>query len=646
MIAKQRYIIGICTFCLILFVYSFKLYDLQIRNYSETQNQVTQTKPVKALRGDILDCNGTVLVGSKISHDISLSSSILSDQETLLQIIETLPPIYDSLPIEEEFPYAYRKQNDTFLSYLKHYNIKAPHNGADLLYQLAQVYHFNLDDSLVTTRQLVGLSYELDLRRLGLVSTPFIAAKDIDQTLFTALSANKLDGVTIHTNSKREYPYPIASHLLGYMGQIDESSLTQYLSQGYSMDSTIGKTGVEQRFEKILHGTDGLYAVNTSAEGIHISSEYVEKAVAGDHISLSISLPLQTACEEALASFISNSTHAKGGAIAIVNVHSGAVLSLASYPTYSLSSFSQDYNTLIENPNNPLFDRALQGTYAPGSTFKIITAIAALEKGIITEDTKILDTGKYTYYSYPQPQSYLYRTKGETLGPLNLSEAMAHSCNVYFYDVGRRVGIEAINYYAKQFGLGEPTGIELSQSAVGHIASPDTSNSLGQAWYEGNTLSASIGQENNLFSPLQLANYIAAVANGGTLYQSSILHRVWSYDYKTLLFEHYPVISSTTHLKPSTITAIKNAMLSVTQTETLAPVFKTLPFQIGAKTGSAQVGTHVESNAVFVCFAPFDDPEIAMAIVVEEGGAGSSLASLAKDILMIYADTCTQETEN
>ena len=356
----------------------------------------------------------------------------------------------------------------------------------------------------------------------------------------------------------------------------------------------------------------------------------------GSQVRLTLDLGLQEKTEEVLAEMVPQLGKAQGAAVAIVDVKDGGVLTLASYPTYSLSTFSTDYSALAEDTLRPLYNRALQGTYAPGSTYKMITAVAGLEEGLITPQTKVLDTGIYTYYRSPQPRCWIYRQTGKTHGLETVSEAITDSCNIFFYDLGRRLGIARLDAYARSFGLGEKTGIELLGESGGVIAGPAYTESVGQTWYDGNTLSAAIGQENNRFTPLQLSSYIATLASGGKRYQVHLLDEVRSNDGKEVLETYTPTLLDDLALSPETLSAVKEGMLAVTQSGSVASYFRNLPVEVGAKTGSAQVTGREESNAVFVCFAPYDDPQVAMTIVVEQGGSGSELGRLAAAILQYY----------
>lgn len=298
---------------------------------------------------------------------------------------------------------------------------------------------------------------------------------------------------------------------------------------------------------------------------------------------------------------------------------------------------------MAADPLKPFYNRALLGLYAPGSTFKMVTAVGGLEEGLITPKTEILDTGRYRYSGFKdyQPMCWYFSQYGRTHGKENVSEAIRDSCNIFFYDVGRRLGVDRLEEYAKMFGLGEATGIELREY-TGMVAGPSTSKRLEQTWYEGQILASAIGQDNNQFTPLQLANYIATLVNGGTHYSAHLLKSVKSSDYSQVLYERGPEVLDTIEIAPENLAAVLEGMrLVAAEGGTTYKFFKDLPVTVGAKTGSAQVGGQDQSNGLFVCFAPYENPEIAIAIVAEQGGSGLELAAIAADVLEYYFSTGT-----
>ena len=325
------------------------------------------------------------------------------------------------------------------------------------------------------------------------------------------------------------------------------------------------------------------------------------------------------------------------GAACVVIDMTGGVLAMASYPGFDPATYSQDFADLRDDPLKPLLNRALQGLYAPGSTIKMAVAAGALEEGAITRTEKILDTGRYKHYDriQDQPMCWYFRQYGRTHGWENVSEAIRDSCNVFFYETGLRMGIEKIDTYAALFGLGQKTGLELYEEA-GEVAGPEVSAKHGQTWYEGDTMYAAIGQGNTKVTPIQLANYIATLVNGGSHYPTHLLKTVKSSDFSQVVEEYRPEARDEINLDPANLEAVKYGMGMVASEGSAAGYFKDLGVKIGVKTGTAQVARNSEANALLVAFAPYDNPEIAVSLVVEKGGSGTLVAAIAAEILDYY----------
>lgn len=495
-------------------------------------------------------------------------------------------------------------------------------------------------------RAVMGVLYELYLRTKEINWNGYIFAEDVDIDFISRVKEQSLPGVLIEATTVRQYHTDYAAHLLGRVGPIFAEEWDYYKAldengdgiADYEMDDTVGKEGVEKAFESFLRGESGTLAVERNTEGTIVYETWLEEPKPGDALVLTLDIGLQGFVENTLATAIPNlaSKDTQGAACVVLDVNTSDVLAAASYPTFDLNTYSADYKANAENPLKPLFNRALQGLYPPGSTFKMVTAIAGLEEEIIQPNTVINATGRYTYYapSY-SPQCWIYRQQGGIHGKQTVADAIKNSCNYFFFDVGRQLGIDRIGDYAGRFGLGQTTGLELYEED-GVMAGPEFTESLGGTWYEGSTLSVAIGQESSQFTPIQLANYIATLVNGGTRNSTHLLKEVKSSDFSQVLHTYEPKVLSTIDIQAENLTAVKKGMLALTTEGSVARYFKDLPFQVGAKTGSAQVSAQTESNAVFVCFAPFDKPEVAVAIVVEKGGSGSELGAIAADILDHY----------
>lgn len=668
-------------------IFLFILYDLQIVHGAEyleqSKRKIVETETVDASRGDILDSLGRVLVTNRTCYqttlDLSLMGTAEQRNETLRELLEICSEQQvewnDSFPISAQAPYTFTTDTPYFalttdeesgetvrvLTHLGQLSLKmkwlsddptevldAELPNAEALLTL-MCESFELEGGpTAENRRIVGVLYELYLRSKDVNWNSYIFAEDVDIELISVVKERGLMGVQFETTTARQYNTSYAAHLLGYMNSIYREEWPIYKELGYSMDAVVGKAGLESAFEEYLRGTAGERIIETNTNGKIVSESWVVDPVTGEEMAPSpgynivttLDLPLQEAVERALADYISTMPEEQPAAAVIVDVKNGGVKSMASYPTYDLATFRTNYSEIASNPLSPMYNRAIQGLYAPGSTFKMVTAIGAMEEGLITPTDKILDTGAYTYYTSniaQAPKCWIFRQYGGTHGAVNVSEAITESCNVFFFDVGRRLGIDKINLYARMFGLGSTTGIEISGEKAGVIAGRDyTENVLRQPWYEGSTLSVAIGQENNQFTPLQLANYIATLVNGGNHYSTHLLKEVKSADYSEVIYTREPELLDTIQINPEYLDAVKKGMLAVTETGSAAKYFENLDVKVGAKTGSAQVAADSEANAVFVAFAPYDDPEIAMCIVVEKAGSGTEIGAIAADILSYY----------
>ena len=637
----------------VLVSFFYLLYDLQINRQAEFQARmvkaVGRTETVPAARGNLTDRYGRPLASNRVIYQVTLDLSLMGDDRDaiLLELMEvardhgiTWP---DDLPLNREAPYTlnWGRIGESGRKNYEALADKLDWTGADsaaILAQLRKTYKFSDELTDAQVRAVGGILYELSLRSKEVTWAEYVFAEDVDIDFISTIRERGLSGVNTSPVTTRKYDTTYAAHVLGHVGGIQRETWPTYKALGYAMNERVGIDGVENAFESLLRGQAGTQVVERNARGKAVSQTWLEEPQPGYDVALTIDLPLQQKVEDVLREKIPTLTEdVEGGAAAMVDIHTGAVLALASYPTYDLTIYQNTelYQAVNQDPLTPLVNRATTGIYPPGSTFKPLVAAAGLEEGIITPKTQIRDTGRYTYYKSPQPQCWIYRQFGGTHGNVNVTKAIEVSCNVFFYDTGRRLGINTLNAYAQLFGLGQPTGIEIPEK-TGVVAGPEyTEKVLGETWYDGSTLSAAIGQENNQFTPLQLANYIATLVNGGKRYKVHLLKSVKASGSAQTVEEYEPQVVEEIELHEENLNAIKKGMLDLTTTGSLGRYFRGLPFQVGAKTGSAQVSNST-SNAVFVCFAPYDDPQVALALVAEHGGSGSDLAGLAADILEFY----------
>ncbi len=502
-------------------------------------------------------------------------------------------------------------------------------------------------------RAAAGVLYELYMRERVNTWPPYVFAQDVNIDFISRVKELSLPGVAVGPVTLRQYRTDYAAHILGRVDGMSPEEWEYYKSvdedgdgePDYQMDDEVGKFGAELAFESYLRGTPGVREVERNTAHKIVSEKWVTEPQPGDSVVLTLDIGLQGFVENTIAAALPNFEQEVGGAACVVlDVKNAEVLASASYPTFNLATYAEDLQANSEDPLHPYNNRALRGLYAPGSTFKMVTAVAGLQepdengKPIITTSTKIYGEGRYTFYPNPQPKCWIFPGRH---GWQNVSQAITNSCNCFFFDVGRRVGIKRLGEYAAKFGLGEKSGIELGEEQ-GVMAGPEYTESMGGIWYDGSTLSAAIGQESSQFTPIQLANYVATLVNGGIRHEAHLLKEVKSSDFSQVLYTKVPEVLSTIEIQPQNLAAVKAGMLGLTTEGSVSRHFANLPFQVGAKTGTAEVGGQADANGTFVCFAPYDDPEVAIAIVVEKGGSGSELGAMAADILSYYFSS--QET--
>ena len=506
-----------------------------------------------------------------------------------------------------------------------------------------------LSDLLSQTeaRQVLGIRYELKLRA-ATGYTDCTLVEDIDTVFISKVTDGNFSGAEITSASIRKYETTYAAHILGYVGAIGSKEEYEALGEGYSYNDYVGKSGVEAAFEQYLKGTDGRRVISTNSDGKVTGEYYSVEPKPGNTVELTVDLELQKAVEDALAETVErlnadpkykDDAEVRGAGAVVEKIGTGEILALASYPTYDLSTFRQSdvWAELSANPAKPFQNRATSSTYPPGSTYKMLIAAAALEEGEVSLKEEVRDTG---YWLYPDIVEgtrrwgyYCWNRSGH--GLVDVVEAITVSCNYFFYEMGYRLGIDRIAEWAAKFGFGEPTGIEIGD-ASGILASREEREENGGVWYGGDTVMAAIGQSDNLFTPIQLANYICTLISGGERYETRLLKSVKTYDNAEVVAVGDTKPVETIDISESTLNAIKKGMYDLTTTGSLSYYFKDCIVSAGAKTGTAQLGENKENNGMFVCFAPYEDPEIAVAVAIEKGGSGSALASTAVKILNAY----------
>jgi len=638
-----------------------RLVQLQVVQGEEYQamseNGLVRSMPLKAARGELFDRYGRPLVTNRQSFTIvflheHVATGVSKNDLILkaIKVVEGMDGTYtDTLPITKEQPFEFTFTGSNAdareAAFKGSFKIKEDANATEAVASLVGRYGVAGKITVGEARQIVGVRYEMEQRQFS-VQIPYTFATDVDINVVSVFKEKQEEfpGVEIVVEPIREYVNgSLLAHLLGRVGPIYAEEYEELKDKGYSMNDIVGKDGLEKYLETDIRGVDGISAIEQNIEG-NISRTYESKAaVAGNYAVLTIDLNIQTVLEDSLKETIHdiqshpNTSDAASGAAVVLDVNSGEVLAMASYPTFDPATFNEDFDQLNADPLRPMFNRAISGTYAPGSTFKALTAIAALQEGVVTPNTAIEDKGKYKYYEDYQPACLIWSMTGATHGMVDVREALQESCNYYFYDVGRRLGIDNLKKYGDLFGFGQKTGIEISGESSGIFASPEYRNKIGETWYDGDTLQAAIGQSDHLFTPIQIANYIATIANGGTRYKPFLVKSIQSYTDSGAGRDTQSTVLNDIALSAANYQAVMGGLKAVSQSGTASSVFANYRVEVGSKTGTATVSSG-SANGIFIAFAPFNSPEIAIVIVVEHGGSGSAVATVAKDVFDAYFD--------
>ena len=667
------YLIGI-----ILIVQLFNLQIVHGAKYREESNtRLTRESTLEATRGEILDRSGNVLVSSSQKFNLELYKSKIDTNalnDSILKIIQVLEKYnvsyVDSFPIKID-PFEYTIADTNLSNWKSNNGIDENATAEEAFYKFKDKYKIQNTD-ISEIRKIIAIRYAIVQE--GYSSTKSLTiAKDIPREAVAEFSeeGDEFPGINISVQPVRQYKQgTLASHILGYASKIGSEEY-QKKKDEYNQNDIIGKTGIEAVFEKYLKGKYGTKQIDMAVDGT-ITAEVVEKeAVAGSNVVLTIDSQLQKIAEEALKDNIEKiknggfgkSYDAKGGSCVVMNVKTGEVLAMASYPDYNPQSFAdgisnEEWKSYNENKSYPLLNKCIQSAYEPGSIFKMVTAIAGLESGNISLTEKINDTGVYKKYG-AEWKCWYYTDYHRGHGYLNVIGAIEKSCNFFFYETADRMGIDTLDKYATYFGLGRKTGIELPSETAGTLASKDYVKSIKGSWNPGDTINAAIGQGYNKFTPLQMTKYISMIANGGNNVNVSIVKTIQNADgtevSKDEINEYVKEKLGLTEENTENITlnkdyvnAVREGMKSVTSGEsgTAYVRFKDFNIKVGGKTGSAEAGKDANGNDIvnawFAAFAPYDDPEIAVVVMVENGGHGNYTAEAVRNIMAEYFGMNTQ----
>ena len=655
------YIVGI-----VLIVQLFNLQIVNGKEYRETSNtRLSRETVIKAARGSIKDRTGNLLVTTKMGFNIELYKTKINTttlNKTILNTIKILENNNDkyinNLPISIE-PFKFTiDDEESQVNWKKENDIKEDATPEQCFYELKEKYKIE-QDNILEVYKIMVVRYEISRNGYSSIR-PVTIAKDVSRESAVKLGEQSIYFPGISATNEPMVSYPsgsLASHILGYVGNITETELDGR-EDTYGINDVIGKVGIQYVFEEYLRGKDGIKQLDMYVDGT-ITDEYItQEAVAGSDVILTIDANLQAATEKALANNIkkiasggfSKRSDAKAGAAVVMNVKTGEILAMASYPDYEPELFVNGISQkkLDEyNKGDNIFNRAISGVYAPGSTFKMITAIAGLETGVITPTEKINDIG--VYKKAHEPACWIWNSYGMSHGWLNVTEAITHSCNYFFYEVGYRATIDNIAKYAKYYGLGEKTNVELPMEEKGIVATRDKAKERGDEWQIGETLSAAIGQSYNSYTPIQMAKYISMLANGGEPIDVTIVKSINDVNGNQVSKEDITKFvnaklgltkekKENLNIKKENIDAILKGMKGVTSEEggTAYSTFANFNIELGGKTGSAQTDVQGKINGWFVGFAPYEEPEIAVVVLVENAGSGSYTAEVARDILQEY----------
>lgn len=664
-------------FLVIIAIFALKTYDLQIiQTDGNISNQKTFTlyTRVKAARGDITDRNGNKLVSNRASYNLVLNHYVIlsakGTNDYLLQMVRLCKELdieyTDNFPVSKEAPFEYTlgdfnsTQQGHFQAYLPEKgNLDSDITAPLLMKKLRALYRIPESWSDEDARAVIGVRYELDLRG-DITNLPtYIFIEDASAEALAAMLELNVPGLNTEASTVREYSTKYAAHILGYCAAMDPEQWEYYKTlvdedgnQIYAMDAHVGQTGLEAAFEEYLHGIDGLRKDVVAVDGTLISQSWITEPKAGQNVELTIDLNMQIAAEQAMEQLVKDlqatavegkhvdGADIEGGAVVAIEVKTGRILVCASYPTYDLSTFLENYTQITQEPYAPLFNRALMAEYPPGSVYKMSMVVAGINTGTINKTTQIRDQGVYQIGDFTA--NCLKWTQGSiTHGSINPMQAISESCNYYFYELANRLTLQAMDETAKGFGLGESTGIELGEK-IGYRANAENKAAMytgdDARWYPADQIMAGIGQSINRFTPMQLCVYTSTLANQGIRYKATFLNRVVSSDYRQLVLENAPQIMSTMEISDEAYQACAEGMRLAALEGTARWQFAGYEIPVAAKTGTAQHGSGGSDHGSFVCYAPYENPEVAVAVYFEKSGGGGIVSPIARAVLEAYFD--------
>lgn len=679
---KKFFGIGRYVVCSLLLLGVFSLFVVRLFQWQIVDGQTyynlsntTSSSYIKltATRGEILDRDGNPLAQNRTCYNIVFDDTLIDHDhinDTILELIgimeETNTEWIDPLPIQlnSDGSYSFKEDYDSEVEFLKsssmlHVNSYA--TAEECMNQLIEMFdckEYDPQDAI----KIISVRYNMK-KNLFDADSPYTFAQDISSDVMTVVNERtaNMTGVRVDVTTIREYPDgALAPHIIGKTGPLTQEQYDSFKEDdnlfdlednlsGYSLDDTMGQNGIEAALEDTLRGDNGKQAIETDREGNLIRSEIEVAPKAGNTVYLTLDSRIQQVTNASLAKNIQTlqknpvptqsnplgGADCEAGAAVMIDIKTGEVLAASTYPTYDLNKYISDiayFNQLNHDESKPMYNRAFNGSFAPGSIFKPVVAAAALQEGIINSSSTVYCNHYYTYYTKDTSQA------PKCLGwhyDTSVYKALQKSCNIFFFDVGRRLGITNLYAYGTLFGLGQKTGLEVSESA-GSLTNPeDYERRSGQTWTDGMTLSAAIGQMDNSFTPVQLVSYCASIANGGNRMQLHLVDKVTDYTRQNVVDEKDPTVLNEVGVDDKNLEIVREGMRQVAQAGGTASDFANYGVPIGAKTGTAEVNGHSD-NVTFIAFAPYDEPEIAIAVVLEYGCMGTYSKNIARDMLNAY----------
>ena len=666
--------IGRSAACILLVLAVFAIYELRLVQWQLIEGEKfeeislsnrTDSIQIEAARGEILDRNGNVLAGNRSSYNIvydALDMDYSARNATILQVLDLLEEREeewrDRLPIVlgEDGTYQYAEDSDSEIQSLRETLSLAEYATAeDCMAELTRQYDcqgYSKEDA----RNVVSVRYSMT--RDGFSRTnPYVIAEDVSAETVAVISERSQEwpGIEARVAVARYYGEDgtLAPHVVGYTGAIRDYQYEQAVEDGTAYDSednisgykwtdTRGQSGIESAFEEELRGQRGEETIYTNASGEVESTSVTTAPKEGNTVVTTLDSDLQRVANLSLAKNIKGNTDAKdcnASAVVVLDVEDFGVLACSSYPTFDMNQYRSDndyVNLLSEDKEQPLFNRALQGVFVPGSVFKPVVALAALQEGVISAATTYTCAGSWEYYDLVQGCTC-------PTGTWNVYGALEYSCNTFFSNVGLNLGIDRLGPYAEYFGLGTTTGVELSEATGTMSNRQEYRENHGVEWTDGATAQTAIGQADNLFTPIQLATMCATIANGGVRLQTHFLDKITDYTGETVVEEYEPVELYDAGISSAVLGVVQTGMQMVATQGTAANVFGDYPVAIACKTGTAETSDpsvakdkQTEPNLSFICYAPANDPQIAIAVMMEYGNTGNYAKNVAKDILDQY----------